>query len=124
MIADLGIKAFVNLEGGGSGGRAILFRSTSEDLSRMYADVAPFPHMNDLGGALIGLLGSSTDYETFTKSGLHGVDIAFYERRDRYTHFQLTWEIAQVSYESRLYSEHLPKVTATRLILIFQLSIF
>ncbi|OQS07485.1 hypothetical protein THRCLA_00503 [Thraustotheca clavata] len=84
LIEKYNIQTFVNLEGGGTGGRAILFRSTDDALSSLYVSVAPHPHMNSIGGSIISLLGSYTDYQTYKPAGIPGVDIAFYEHRENY----------------------------------------
>ncbi|RHY24234.1 hypothetical protein DYB32_008927 [Aphanomyces invadans] len=84
-LADMfKVKVFVNVEGGGAGGRAILFRSTDDQLAALYSQVAPYPHMNSLGGTLIGLLHSDTDYSTYERAAIPGIDIAFYEHRELY----------------------------------------
>ncbi|KAF9438101.1 hypothetical protein BGZ76_009794 [Entomortierella beljakovae] len=80
------VKAFINLEGGGSGGPSLLFRGTDYDIIRHYADNAPFPHasvfVNDV--FKFGLINSDTDYSIFIEHGLPGLDIAFYQRRAMY----------------------------------------
>ncbi|KAF9353064.1 hypothetical protein BGX26_009142 [Mortierella sp. AD094] len=38
------VRAFINLEGGGSGGPSLLFRATDHDIIRHYVENAPFPH--------------------------------------------------------------------------------
>ncbi|KAF0683048.1 Aste57867_24901 [Aphanomyces stellatus] len=80
----LQVKALVNVEGGGAGGRAILFRATDNELVSLYSRVAPYPHMNSFGGSVISLLGSATDYSNYVPQGIPAVDIAFYEHRDMY----------------------------------------
>ncbi|RQM25379.1 hypothetical protein B5M09_000977 [Aphanomyces astaci] len=84
LVSAFKVKVFVNLEGGGVGGRAILFRATDNQLASLYGQVAPYPHMNSLGGSLISLLGSSTDYQVYKPADIPGVDIAFYEHREYY----------------------------------------
>ncbi|GJJ76180.1 hypothetical protein EMPS_08539 [Entomortierella parvispora] len=80
------IKAFVNLEGGGSGGPSLLFRASNYDIVRQYADHAPFPHASVFSSDLfsLGLLNSDTDYSVFVLHNLPGLDIAFYRRRSMY----------------------------------------
>ncbi|ETW05643.1 hypothetical protein H310_03368 [Aphanomyces invadans] len=80
----LHVQAFVNLEGGGTGGRAILFRATDEVLASTYGQVAPMPHMNSIGGSILTALGSYTDYESYQGADIPGVDVAFYEHREFY----------------------------------------
>jgi hypothetical protein len=77
------VKAFINLEGGGVGGREILFRSSNNELSKVYASL-PNGHMNSVGGSVISILGSYTDYEAYINSNIPGLDIAFYENRQFY----------------------------------------
>ncbi|EQC25154.1 hypothetical protein SDRG_16963 [Saprolegnia diclina VS20] len=84
LVAKYNVKAFLNIEGGGAGGRAILFRTTDDALASLYASVAPHPHMNSLGGFLIKVLGSATDYEIYQPAGIPGLDVAFYEHREYY----------------------------------------
>ncbi|KAF0730186.1 hypothetical protein Ae201684P_013218 [Aphanomyces euteiches] len=78
------VKVFVNLEGGGVGGRAILFRATDDALASLYGSVAPHPHMNSVGGSLISVLGSYTDFSNYQPANIAGLDIAFYESRQFY----------------------------------------
>ncbi|ETV86949.1 hypothetical protein H257_01972 [Aphanomyces astaci] len=84
LTSRLHVQAFVNLEGGGTGGRAILFRATDEALAATYSQVTPMPHMNSIGGSILAALGSFTDYESYQSAGIPGVDIAFYEHRENY----------------------------------------
>ncbi|KAF9169500.1 hypothetical protein BGX21_009141 [Mortierella sp. AD011] len=80
------VRAFINLEGGGSGGPSLLFRATDHDIIRHYVDNAPFPHasvfINDV--FQFELINSDTDYSTFIEHGIPGLDIAFYQRRSMY----------------------------------------
>ncbi|EPZ33095.1 Peptidase M28 domain-containing protein [Rozella allomycis CSF55] len=87
------VTRVINLEGGGTGGRAILFRTNSFSMAAAYAQVAPYPHMNIFGEIVMQRLGSYTDYEVYAaKMGKMGstwearecVDIAFYEGRIHY----------------------------------------
>ncbi|KZZ94449.1 Peptidase M28 [Ascosphaera apis ARSEF 7405] len=78
--------SFVNLEGAGAGGRAVLFRSTDTEVTRFYKG-APHPFGSAIGndGFNMGLIRSETDYAVFAPIlGLRGLDIAFYEPRSRY----------------------------------------
>lgn len=81
---DVGL--FINSEGAGSGGRQILFRTTNPALPKLYSSTVPYPHGNSFGGDLVDLdiISSTTDFETFSKSGVNGIDLAFYERRATY----------------------------------------
>ncbi|EPZ33122.1 Peptidase M28 domain-containing protein [Rozella allomycis CSF55] len=84
------VTKVINLEGGGTGGRSILFRSNSYSMIAAYAKVAPFPHMNVAGEKLMRLLGSSTDYDVYVGNVGNAiyvpdvVDVAFYEGRIHY----------------------------------------
>ncbi|KAL7334748.1 hypothetical protein PS15p_200331 [Mucor circinelloides] len=81
------IKLFVNLEGTGAGGRALLFRSnTLAAVHGLASSGARLLHASPLGNDLLQakLLKSDTDYTTFTKHGVPGLDIAFYTPRSHY----------------------------------------
>ncbi|KAJ3066482.1 hypothetical protein HDU98_010190 [Podochytrium sp. JEL0797] len=76
-------KVFVNLEGGGAGGKPILFRTTTAALAQAWANL-PYPHMNSFGGDILGALGSFTDYQNYYAAGIPGFDVAYYENRRFY----------------------------------------
>ncbi|KAF9205769.1 hypothetical protein BGZ49_003526, partial [Haplosporangium sp. Z 27] len=80
------VKAFINLEGGGSGGPSLLFRASNHDIIRHYVENAPFPHasvfINDM--FQFELINSDTDYSIFIQHDLPGLDMAFYQRRSMY----------------------------------------
>ncbi|KAG0364815.1 hypothetical protein BGX24_004440 [Mortierella sp. AD032] len=80
------VKAFINLEGGGSGGPSLLFRASNSDIVRHYADYAPFPHASVFSNDVfqLGLIDSDTDYTIYTQHDIPGLDIAFYQRRSMY----------------------------------------
>ncbi|KAL0085964.1 hypothetical protein J3Q64DRAFT_1739498 [Phycomyces blakesleeanus] len=82
------IKLFVNLEGTGAGGRALLFRGNNLKAVHALASSpsAHYVHGSTLGNDLLtaGLLKSDTDYSTFTANGVPGLDIAFYTPRAFY----------------------------------------
>ncbi|CAO3566324.1 unnamed protein product [Mortierella alpina] len=80
------IRAFINLEGAGSGGPSLLFRGSNYDIIRHYADNAPYPHASVFAHDLFPLriIQSETDYSVYTRHGLVGLDIAFYQRRAMY----------------------------------------
>ncbi|KAJ3024695.1 UNVERIFIED_CONTAM: hypothetical protein HDU68_007875 [Siphonaria sp. JEL0065] len=77
------IKAFVNLEGGGTGGKPIMLRANCAKLAQAYANL-PYPHMNSFGGDILGFLGSYTDYQNYVASGIPGLDVAYYQNRRFY----------------------------------------
>ncbi|KAI8889092.1 hypothetical protein K501DRAFT_239409 [Backusella circina FSU 941] len=81
------IKLFVNLEGGGAGGRAMLFRGSSLDAVKKAASSgASYVHGSPLGNDMFkaGLIKSDTDYTVFTENGVPGLDVAFYGPRSHY----------------------------------------
>ncbi|KAI9721890.1 MAG: hypothetical protein M1828_004985 [Chrysothrix sp. TS-e1954] len=80
------VDTFLNLEGAGAGGRAMLFRSTDAEVTRAYSRS---PHL--FGTVLSadafrnGVVRSSTDYSVFNGNlGLRGLDVAFFEPRASY----------------------------------------
>ncbi|KAI4126136.1 MAG: hypothetical protein LQ338_003906 [Usnochroma carphineum] len=79
-------RTFLNLEGAGAGGRAVMFRSTDTGVTKAYQK-SMYPFASALSGDAFkrGLIRSETDYHVFTeKLGLRGLDVAFYEPRARY----------------------------------------
>lgn len=77
---------FVNLEGAGAGGRAWLFRTTDEEVTKFYKK-SPYPTglVISADGFKRHLIRSETDYSVFGRLlGMRGVDIAFMEPRARY----------------------------------------
>ncbi|KAF9928060.1 hypothetical protein FBU30_002660 [Linnemannia zychae] len=80
------VKAFVNLEGAGAGGRALLFRASNQALAKAYSKVGNSPHANVFGNDIfkLGLIKSGTDFSVYTDANIPGVDIAFYSRRAFY----------------------------------------
>ncbi|KAF2834524.1 hypothetical protein M501DRAFT_1001161 [Patellaria atrata CBS 101060] len=79
-------RTFLNLEGAGAGGRAILFRSTDTEVTRSYKN-SPYPYGSIITGDGFkrGMIRSQTDYIVFNGDlGLRGLDVAFFEPRARY----------------------------------------
>lgn len=78
-------EVFLNLEGTGAGGRAILFRSTDYGVAKHYK-AASSPHINSIfqQGFTDGYIRSETDYKVYTSNGLRGLDVAFYKPRNLY----------------------------------------
>lgn len=77
---------FLNLEGAGAGGRAVLFRSTDAEVTKAYAK-SPNPFGTIIGGDGFkqGFIQSQTDYVVFENTlGLRGLDVAFWTPRARY----------------------------------------
>lgn len=76
---------FINLEGTGTGERAILFRATDYDIAKYYKNArSPFGSSIFQQGFAGGLVHSETDYRVYKEHGLRGIDIAFYKPRDLY----------------------------------------
>ncbi|CAO1599870.1 MAG: hypothetical protein LQ349_001994 [Xanthoria aureola] len=79
-------KTFLNLEGAGAGGRAVMFRSTDTEVTKAYQK-SEHPFASVLSGDAFkrGIIRSETDYRVFTgKLGLRGLDVAFFEPRANY----------------------------------------
>jgi hypothetical protein len=80
------VATFLNLEGAGAGGRAALFRSTDDAVTKAYAHSKyPFGSSATADGFNKGLVRSQTDYVVFnSKLGYRGLDVAFIGPRSRY----------------------------------------
>ncbi|EIE84708.1 hypothetical protein RO3G_09418 [Rhizopus delemar RA 99-880] len=81
------IKIFVNLEGTGAGGRALVLRSNNLAATQGLASSgAKLLHASPLGNDFLQakLLKSDTDYTIFSRYGVPGMDIAFYTPRSHY----------------------------------------
>ncbi|KAF7728805.1 hypothetical protein EC973_005431 [Apophysomyces ossiformis] len=81
------VKLFINLEGAGAGGRALLFRASNQAaVAHLAWSNARFVHGSPLGNDMFKakLLKSDTDYSVFTAAGTPGLDIAFYAPRSHY----------------------------------------
>jgi hypothetical protein len=79
-------RMFLNLEGAGAGGRAMLFRSSDAEVTRFYArSQYPFGTVVSGDGFKRGVVRSGTDYSVFEEElGLRGLDVAFMAPRARY----------------------------------------
>lgn len=80
------IHTFVNLEGAGAGGRAMLFRATDLEVAKAYGR-SPHPFGSTIAADSFkqGVIRSGTDYTVFEDVfGQRGLDIAFYSPRARY----------------------------------------
>ncbi|KAI8068242.1 hypothetical protein BC940DRAFT_346598 [Gongronella butleri] len=81
------VKLFLDLEGTGSGGRALLFRATNyASVQALASSGARYLHATPFGNDMLrsGLIRSDTDFTTYTQHGVPGVDIAFYNPRANY----------------------------------------
>ncbi|KAK3308257.1 uncharacterized protein B0T15DRAFT_103237 [Chaetomium strumarium] len=80
------IHTFLNLEGAGAGGRALLFRTTDREVTAAYART-PGPFGTVIGSDAFGLgfIRSGTDYSVlYDVYGQRGLDLAFFKPRARY----------------------------------------
>ncbi|KIH88471.1 peptidase family m28 family [Sporothrix brasiliensis 5110] len=80
------IGTFVNLEGAGAGGRAVLFRATDLEVVKAYRE-APHPHGTVIAsdGFKQNWIQSETDYRVWVNAlGYRGLDMAFMKPRLRY----------------------------------------
>lgn len=79
------VSAFINLEGTGAGGKAILFRASDYGVASHYTAASmPFASSVYQEGFSNGFIHSQTDYKVYTEGGLRGLDIAFYKPRALY----------------------------------------
>lgn len=80
------IHTFLNLEGAGAGGRALLFRSTDREVTAAYAKTAdPFGTVIGSDAFGLGFIRSGTDYSVlYDIFGQRGLDLAFFKPRARY----------------------------------------
>lgn len=79
-------KYFLNLEGTGAGGKAILFRGTDHGVLSLYNAVR-YPYASSIfqQGFNNGLVHSDTDFTVYQQKGhLRGLDVAFHKPRNLY----------------------------------------
>ncbi|KAI5970632.1 hypothetical protein CANMA_000328 [Candida margitis] len=79
------VKYFLNLEGTGAGGKAILFRGTDYGIVKHFSTVR-YPYASSIfqQGFSNSLIHSETDYKVYREAGLRGLDLAFFKPRDIY----------------------------------------
>ncbi|TAQ87593.1 hypothetical protein B7494_g4101 [Chlorociboria aeruginascens] len=79
------VHTFLNLEGAGAGGRAILFRSTDTEVSRAYGHAKhPFGTVVTADVYSLGFIRSETDFVIWREEGYRGLDVAFWKPRSKY----------------------------------------
>lgn len=81
------VEYFINLEGMGTGSKAVMFRTSDIDTARIYKDavkIQPFGNSIFQEGFNRRVLSSETDYKVYVNAGYRGWDIAFYKPRDLY----------------------------------------
>ncbi|KAJ1661791.1 hypothetical protein EV178_006400 [Coemansia sp. RSA 1646] len=81
------VRAYINLEAGGVGGRAMVFRASHPALLSAYKQAAPSPHASLIGNSAfkLGIVKSDTDYSIYTtRYGIPGLDFAFTDHRSLY----------------------------------------
>ncbi|KAK3493968.1 putative zinc metalloprotease NCU04133 [Neurospora crassa] len=80
------IHTFLNLEGAGAGGRAIVFRATDREVMAAYARTShPFGTVIASDAFGLGFISSGTDYSVLVDAyGQRGIDLAFFKPRARY----------------------------------------
>lgn len=116
------VHTFVNLEGAGAGGRAILFRTTDLGAAKAYSGSPhPFGSVVAANAFSAGVIKSGTDFEIWDDSyGQRGLDIAFYSPRARYhtdqddarhTSVNSIWHMLSAALAS---TEKLSQITGTK----------
>lgn len=81
------VQYVINLEGTGTGGRPVLFRTSDVSTAKIYQKAvkrAPFGNSIYQQGFYEGNVNSETDFLVYSNKGLRGFDIAFYKPRDLY----------------------------------------
>lgn len=80
-------RYFINLEGTGTGGKSVLFRTSDASTAKMYQKAvvkSPFGNSIYQQGFNDRLVRSETDFVVYARNEMRGFDIAFYKPRDLY----------------------------------------
>ncbi|KAI8866236.1 hypothetical protein GQ42DRAFT_140036 [Ramicandelaber brevisporus] len=79
------VRAYLNLEGGGVGGIAMVFRGRGMELYKTFAERQAFPTaITSLGNDMMKFIPSGTDFSVYDGSGIPGIEAAFFQRRAWY----------------------------------------
>ncbi|KAK3325408.1 hypothetical protein B0H66DRAFT_599572 [Apodospora peruviana] len=80
------VHTFLNVEGAGAGGRALLFRTSDKEVTNAYRGTSdPFGTVMGSDAFGLGVIKSGTDYSVLHDIyGQRGLDLAFFKPRARY----------------------------------------
>lgn len=109
------VSYVVNLEGTGTGSKAVLFRTSDTGTAAVYSNSVknqPFGNSIYQQGFYSRVISSETDYKVYEQNGLRGWDIAFYKPRNlyhtgrdstRYTSKHALWHMMHVTWQLTSY---------------------